>query len=216
MRPTVRLAVLIALVFLQYVNPKAAWDGGMCYAGQAEAPTAGPAAPKSAADRATDQDEAIARLKQRGGLVEIHDGSAAVLLAGKAATNAALDDLKKIADVVELAVCGPKVTDAGVAHLKELNRLERLDLQYTRITDKGLASISGLAQLKELNLDGSFYVTDAGLRQLKSLKSLESLDVTLTQTTDRGMDELRRALPKVQIHKVTVHTPGSNEGAGYG
>jgi hypothetical protein len=52
--------------------------------------------------------------------------------------------------------------------------LERLELSDTRITDSGLGS-------------------------LKGLKHLRRLDVRRTKVTDAGVEDLRRALPGVEI-----------------
>ena len=161
--------------------------------------------PERAAGGTNSQEDALARLREQGALVEMDEQQpgtvTAVVLVGKSATDAALADVEQFTDLAELSVCGQGVTDAGLAHLNKLHHLHRLDLQYTRITDAGLDCLRGLAALKELNLDGSFRITDAGLRQLKTLSALQSLNLTFTQGTDQGITDLQRAIPQVNIHR---------------
>ena len=153
----------------------------------------------SLADKTTDQEKIIEKLKQAGARVEADEKEPKqldIVLVGKAATDSILEEIGKLSNVAELAACGRGISDNSLKYIKSLNGLHRLDLRYTRITDKGLADISLLTGLKELRLDGNFRVSDAGLRQLERLGKLESLDLTLTKTTALGISDLQQALPK--------------------
>jgi Leucine-rich repeat (LRR) protein len=59
-------------------------------------------------------------------------------------------------------------------HLQGLTRLKRLDLNDTQISDAGLTHLQGLTRLERLDLHG-------------------------TQVSDAGVNELRKALPHVDI-----------------
>ncbi len=77
--------------------------------------------------------------------------------------------------MLSLAAC-PQITSAGIAHLRELPRLEGLSLVYTPITD-------------------------AAIPVLKDLKQLRWLLLGHTAVSDAGVEELRSALPGVNISK---------------
>jgi hypothetical protein len=90
--------------------------------------------------------------------------------------------------------------DAGLGHLKRLTRLRSLLLGGTRVTDAGLEHVKGLTSLEVLDLDLTD-ITDAGLEHLKgsAAQNLKQLHVAGTRASDAGVDELQRALPKLEI-----------------
>ena len=61
---------------------------------------------------------------------------------------------------------GTQVTDAGLEHLKGLINLVYLELSGTQVTDAGLVHLKGLSKLNFLYL-GRTQVTDAGVKDLQ-------------------------------------------------
>lgn len=194
------LVALFGLQVSQYVcnwaNTAAAGD---------ETATINPASSKTDPGQSISQIEALTRLKQSGAMVEMDQYDlgrpAAVLLVGKSATDAALADVARLPDLVEVSVCGQDVTDAGLTHLRNLHQLRRLDLQFTQISNAGLVVLKELPAIEELDLVGSFQITDAGLTHLKSLSALQSLDLTFTRVTDQGVEDLRCAAPSIAVYR---------------
>ena len=66
------------------------------------------------------------------------------------------------------------------------------------ITDAGLKHLRGMADLRFLDLSQT-QVTDAGLKHLIGLKKLEGLGVHDTKVTEEGIQELKQALPRLQL-----------------
>jgi hypothetical protein len=106
-----------------------------------------------------------------------------------------LDGLTKLS---VLGLCGTQVTDAGLAHLKGFTQLSRLDLSTTHVSDAGMAHLKDLANLTGLDLRGT-KVADAGLVHLKGLTNLSVLVLNSTQVSDTGVNELKQALPRLNI-----------------
>ena len=122
-------------------------------------------------------------------------------MAGPKVADAALDDLKPVAEqLVWLNLAGTGVSDAGLKAVAGFKNLQRLHLERTSITDDGLAAIAGLAELRYLNLYGT-KVTDKGLAALKSLKKLQSLYVWQTAVTEGGAKELNGTLAALKINR---------------
>jgi hypothetical protein len=92
------------------------------------------------------------------------------------------------------------VTDAGMEHLKGLRNLIRLKLSDTQKADAGLVHLKGLTALKGLEL-GNTKMTDAGLEQLKGLTALWVLEVTGTKVTEEGVKKICEALPHCEIFR---------------
>jgi hypothetical protein len=76
----------------------------------------------------------------------------------------------------------------------------RLDLSkcVKKPGDNDLLLLDLFEHLGQLNLKGA-PITDAGLKHLYNMKTLWSVDLYDTQVTKKGVDELKRALPKVNI-----------------
>jgi hypothetical protein len=85
-------------------------------------------------------------------------------------TDAGLEHLKALRQLIGLTLSETQVTDASLVHLKTLTRLAFLHLDGTRVTDVGLAHLTVLNQLYRLSLDDT-PVTDAGLEHLRQLKA---------------------------------------------
>ena len=113
------------------------------------------------------------------------------ILPGTQVTDAWLEHLKDLPQLLALDLDGTQVTDAGLQHLKDLPRLWGLGLSGTQVTDAGLERLKGLAQLQALELHRT-QVTDAGLEHLNGLTQLEDLRLDDTQVTDAGLEHLKR------------------------
>ena len=113
-------------------------------------------------------------------------------------TDAELQPLSSIRELVWLDLNDTAVGDDGLFHLSGLTGLKRLRLDETQITDAGLAHLAGLTQLEQLNLYKS-PITDAGLVHLAALANLKELSLQRTQVTAEGVAKLQKSLPKCQI-----------------
>jgi hypothetical protein len=111
-----------------------------------------------------------------------------------------LANLQRLTCLKTLTLKDVRPTDNGLFFLRRLTQLEELDLAGTTVTDAGLAHLEGLARLRRLRLDGTS-VTDAGLVHLKGLTGLRGLDLIETNVTDAGVQDLRRALPLLDISR---------------
>jgi internalin A len=113
-------------------------------------------------------------------------------------SDAGLSHLNGLARLKRLDLSGSGITDAGLVHLKGMESLQELDLSGTGITDAALKYLSGLSRLRTLSLRNTM-VDEAGVVHLKKLTNLRELDLWGTAVDDFGAQELRRALPKVQV-----------------
>jgi WD40 repeat protein len=138
----------------------------------------------------------LGRIKALKGLRELNlDGIA---------TDEGLRQVAALSRLRELWVNRSAVTDKGLAHLKGLARLSRLDVAVTRATDAGLAQLAGLPSLAILTI-GDGDLTDAGLKHLKNLPRLRKLRLAQkSKFTARGIEELKRALPGLQVEQDVV------------
>jgi hypothetical protein len=91
-------------------------------------------------------------------------------------------------------------SDAELAHVGRLPALVKLCLVEMKLTDAGLAHLEGLTNLSQLHLRDT-QVSDAGLWHLKTLTNLSRLDLGNTQVTATGMNELKQALPRLEINR---------------
>lgn len=122
-------------------------------------------------------------------LVSLRDlyGLRFLSLTGTGLTNAGLEHLIGLPELLQLSLADTRVTDAGLPRLKSLSRLELLKLDRTWITDSGVEHLCGFAQLRALSLIDT-QITDASLPRLKSLPRLEYLHLNGTKVTDAGME----------------------------
>jgi len=67
------------------------------------------------------------------------------------------------------------------------------------VTDAGLAHLKNLKNLTYLNLYGTG-ITDAGLVHLKGLTNLKKLYLWQTKVTSSGADDLRKAIPGLDVN----------------
>jgi Leucine-rich repeat (LRR) protein len=90
------------------------------------------------------------------------------------------------------------VTDSGLQHLQSLRALQRLGLSQTQVSDEGLLKLRGLSQLTDLSLSGA-RITDQGILHLRDLHSLRHLMLSGTRVTAGGVEDLKRALPNIEV-----------------
>ncbi len=90
------------------------------------------------------------------------------------------------------------IDDAGSASLPSLSTVEKLTLVNPRITDRALEDIAKMVNLREFNL-GEASVTVDGLLKLGELKQLVALNLRQVKVSPTDVDQLKAALPKVQI-----------------
>jgi uncharacterized protein (TIGR03067 family) len=99
--------------------------------------------------------------------------------------------LKELSNVTGLHLYDSKVTDAGLAHLKGVNNVEHINLSQTAVTDAGIVHLKGMTKLQLLIVNGT-KVTDAGIADLK--KALPKLEVEkLTPVQEKANDEINKA-----------------------
>jgi YHS domain-containing protein len=114
--------------------------------------------------------------------------------------DAELGQLAKLgANLKWLDLGGTKVTDAGLEKLAEMPNLVRLHLERTGITDEGLARLAALPDLEYLNLYGT-QLTDAGLQHLRGLPNLRQLYLWQTKVSP----EAAKAFADARIDKVQI------------
>jgi YHS domain-containing protein len=167
------------------------------------------------------QQEAVNKLKAKGGLVmQLAADSDALVVglsqAGKQANDEDLALVKALPKVVELNLAGTSVTDKGLANIAGLNTLTVLHLENTAVTDAGLPHLKGLSNLAYLNLYNTA-VTDAGVAHLKELKKLKNLYLLQTKVTDAGAKDLKAAIAGIHVNrgeelaKVVIPPPEKKE-----
>jgi hypothetical protein len=124
---------------------------------------------------AANAEEAVARIAKLGGAVRRSTQADHALevdfqFSGDALTDAHLQDLAQLQNVVVLRLKATAVSDAGLVHVGKLTALKRLYLEKTKIGDAGLDHLAGLKELEYLNLHGTS-VSDAGILRLKPYRS---------------------------------------------
>jgi hypothetical protein len=112
-------------------------------------------------------------------------------------TDASLERLRKMPDLLTLNLNNNKITDAGLAVVQELRHLHSLSLNQTGITDAGLERLRCLPDLRDLYLLDT-QVTDAGLVHLLAHKNLEKLTLGGPAITDRSL-EVFKSLRKLRV-----------------
>ncbi len=115
-------------------------------------------------------------------------------------TDAGLAHIKHLAQIQSFGLGETQVTDAGLAHLERLTQLLSLSLKGALVTDAGLVHLQRLTKLRWLCLNQT-QVTDNGLAHLEGLTQLTELHLRRTQVTDAGIDELKKALPNLEIYR---------------
>jgi endonuclease YncB( thermonuclease family)/quercetin dioxygenase-like cupin family protein len=108
-----------------------------------------------------------------------------------------------------LSVFGVPFKDRDLAELNGLTELRSLGLRGSAVTDEGLAHLKPFTRLRDLTLM-STRVGDAGLAHLKDLTELEDLDLDRTAITDAGLPHLKRLvrLRRLQMAHTAVTDAG--------
>jgi len=119
-------------------------------------------------------------------------------LPGTHAAGTGLAELRHL-PLTTISLKGAKLNADSLKHVAQLEQLETLILDQTNVTDDQLADLIGMERLRNLGLC-STGVTDVGLEHLKSVRSLQALYLSETQVSSEGPAELRRTLPKCEVH----------------
>jgi Leucine-rich repeat (LRR) protein len=127
-------------------------------------------------------------------------------------TDAGMERLRKMPELVVLNLNDNKITDAGLACLQKLRHLRSLYLNQTGVTDAGLADLRCLPDLRNLELLDT-QVTDAGLIHLLAHKNLEKLTLGGPAITDHSMEVFKslRTLHVLTLVKSGVSASGIEE-----
>jgi Leucine-rich repeat (LRR) protein len=124
--------------------------------------------------------------------------------------------LKGLSNMQELDLAGTKVSD--IEPLKELSNLQTLNLISTQVSNleplKGLQKLQtltlygtnvsnieplkGLSKLQRLGLSSTQV---SNIESLKGLSNLQLLGLSSTPVSDKQVDELKKALPKLEIFR---------------
>jgi len=105
------------------------------------------------------------------------------------ATDASLEGLASIDNLVGLDIGGQWISERGLAHLSGLRGLRSLSLANCPVDDEALAHLAGLSDLRKLNIWGTG-VTDDGLSALARLTALEELELGNTGIIGPGLEHL--------------------------
>jgi Leucine-rich repeat (LRR) protein len=147
--------------------------------------------------------KAVEAIEKAGGRVKIDTKTKGrpVVLVDLGLTNAddkVLAEVKAFKSLERLSLAGTQITDAGMEHIKGLSRLQVLGMPGTKITDKGLAALKGLKEMRILHVNNT-KITDVGLAHLHGLSKLEGINLLNTSVSDTGVQELKKAIPKLQV-----------------
>jgi hypothetical protein len=150
----------------------------------------------------TKKSEALARVAACGGrIVRISQAGLeteiSFYLVGDKVSDAQLEGISAIPDVVWLNLANTKITDQGLTQLKGM-KLRKLHLENTAIGDAGLANIKDQVDLEYLNLYGTS-VTDKGLQHLQKMTKLKRLYVWQTKVSDAGIKSIREKIPGLKV-----------------
>jgi uncharacterized protein (TIGR03067 family) len=105
---------------------------------------------------------------------------------------------------------GDKELERIAPSLKRLSNITGLHLYDSKVTDAGLANLKGINNIEHINLSRTT-TTDAGLAHLRGMTKLHLLIVTGTKVTDAGIAELKKALPKLEVEKLTPIQEKAND-----
>jgi hypothetical protein len=126
--------------------------------------------------------------------VDFFANVAKVNLSNTRVTDAELEILTDLPQLVMLRLDNTQVTDAGLKYVGRLRQLCVLWLSNTKISDTGLEYLKGLKKLQILLL-GDTQITDTGLKYIEGLDQLEILWVRGTHVTHDGLKKLQHTLP---------------------
>jgi Leucine-rich repeat (LRR) protein len=168
----------------------------------------------AAADKETEQEEAIAAIKKMKGFVEYdaqRPGKPVTkvhLYAGKTA-GIGLAPLAKLPEIEWIGLHLSDITEADLEYLKGLTKLRRLGLADIRLTDTGMKRLEGMTTLEILYLMEN-PITDAGLDHIQMLTKLKELGLGQTKITDTGLEKLKvyKDLQTLGLQQLKITTAG--------
>jgi hypothetical protein len=103
-----------------------------------------------------------------------------------------------LSKMVAVDLSATSVTDASIAKLAAAKDLRMVRLSETGITDASMDTLAKLTKLESVNLYGT-KVTDAGVKKLAALPNLKRLYLWQTTVTPAAIEEIKKALPAVEI-----------------
>lgn len=131
-------------------------------------------------------------------------------LCGAGIDDDALHEVSQLPHLERLQLYGTSISSDGWRNLAELHELKQLDIAFANtIGDAELAHLSGLSKLEVLRLyQGAF--SDEGLRQIASLTQLRSLDLNRTQLGDESLETISRLtrLERLELRDTEITDAG--------
>lgn len=154
---------------------------------------------------------------QKMTLIQLH-------LAETAITDAGMQQIARMKQLMLLNIENTNVGDAGIEHIAEMPTLGDMRLRGTRITNVGIRRLQSLKKLWRLSLGGSEIkdetviqlanlrfvsslslhdasISDAGLKPLAAMRKLKQLTLAGTNVTEKGVAELKRSLPNLTVYR---------------
>jgi internalin A len=133
-------------------------------------------------------------------------------------SNAALAEVAKMKSVTTLYMAKgaqkDKNSDAGLESLKQMKQLVALHIDASKLTTAGIAAIAEMTQLETLSVAGVSQFADEHLKMLAPLVNLKYLDLTGSYVSDNGMPYLApfTELETLKLAKMqAMHGPGFKE-----
>ncbi len=113
-------------------------------------------------------------------------------------TDAHMEQIGTLTNVEELSLMQASIGPDGIKAMAGMTGLKKLNLRAAKISDAACAQLDKLASLKTLDLSDTA-VTGEGIARLKDLKNLVTLRLKNTQVDQAAIDDLRTALPRLNI-----------------
>jgi hypothetical protein len=111
--------------------------------------------------------------------------------------------IAKLPKLERLTILGEPVSDTGIGYLADHASLQFLELSNTHITNEGVALLKRLPNMRQLILEDDRKTgsrLDGGaLRHLKELRGLSRLELRGGWASHADVEELRTALPSVDM-----------------
>src|SRR5262249_26274120 len=85
----------------------------------------------------------------------------------------------------------PKVTDASLEHLADLRQLVELNVNWTKVSAAGVDRLLGGRRMMQRLEVGGVKFCDDDLAMLKGLPYLRTLSLRATLVTDKGLEHLK-------------------------
>jgi hypothetical protein len=123
-----------------------------------------------------------------------------VAIVGTLVTDDGLNALSNLKTLTTISLKETKVNGPGLQYLKELPNLHELMLGGSSITDRTVPYLekAGLVHLQRVILNDT-EITDASVQTLTRFGALKELAIHRSKITPDGVDQLRHAIPNVDI-----------------